>query len=92
MIYTLVGCKRGERCVIERTEEGLQQPRRRHCRRQRLAARFAVVGGAVSAEAMLTRSYEEAADKSTARREQLAAWPAPAEGNFAWVTPPVLNA
>jgi hypothetical protein len=41
---------------------------------------------------MFTRSYEEAADKSRARREQLAAWPGPvAGGSFDWVTPPVLN-
>jgi hypothetical protein len=41
---------------------------------------------------LLTRSYEEAAEKSRARREQLAAWRGNlARANFGWVTPPVLN-
>jgi hypothetical protein len=41
---------------------------------------------------LLTRSYEEAAEKSRARRQQLAAWQGDlARANFTWVTPPVLN-
>ncbi len=92
VIYTLVGCKAGERCVIERTEQGCNSRDEDTAAANDWLRASPSWEARISAEAMLTRSYEEAADKSTARREQLAAWPAPAEGNFAWVTPPVLNA
>jgi hypothetical protein len=92
VIYTLVGCKAGERCVIERTEEGCNSRNEDTATANDWLRVSPSWEARVSAEAMLTRSYEEAADKSTARREQLAAWHAPAEGSFAWVTPPVLNA
>jgi hypothetical protein len=91
-IYTLVGSKPGERCVIERTEEACNS------RDDDTAAANDWLRGMprwearISAEAMLTRSYEEAAEKSRARREQLMAWRDPANGGFEWVTPPVLNA
>ena len=40
---------------------------------------------------MFTASREEAAANSSERRDALAAWSAPFGGDFAWVTPPVLN-
>jgi hypothetical protein len=92
VIYTLIGCNAGERCVIERTEEGCTS------RDDDTAAANDWLRGTpswearVSAEAVLTRSYEEAADKSRARREQLKAWLDQLNGSFDWVTPPVLNA
>src|SRR5438477_1296959 len=92
VIYTLVGCERGERCVIERTEEACAT--RDHDTavgndwlqsREPWEARM-------PSDVLLTRSYEEAANRSRARRDQLAAWPGQfARDNFAWVTPPVLN-
>ena len=92
MIYTLAGCRRGERCVIERTE-------------QDFASREEDTGAAndwlrprpawearVSSRAMFTRTYEEAAERNHSRRRQLTAWPGEfARGSFDWVTPPVLN-
>jgi hypothetical protein len=92
VIYTLAGCKPGERCVIERTEEGFET------REHETAAANDWLRGApawearVSAKLLLTRSYEATAENSRARREQLGRWPTPfSRGGFAWVTPPVLN-
>ena len=45
VIYTLAGCAPGERCVIERTEEGFD-PHREHRRGERLARAGRAVGGA----------------------------------------------
>lgn len=91
VIYTLAGCHPGERCVIERTPDGFSS--RTHdtgaandwlLYRPRWEAR-------VAAEALLTRTFDEAAEKSRRRREHLAAWPGSFEADFDWVTPPVLN-
>lgn len=92
VIYTLVGCRQGERCVIERTEEGCESRdentaaandwlRSRRPWEARVASRF-----------MLTRTYEEAAERCRNRRQSLADWPGRiAYGGFDWVAPPVLN-
>jgi len=92
VIYTLVGCEPGERCVIERTEEGCSS--RDHdtgaandwLRSQRpWEAR-------VRAEVLLTRRFEEATANSRRRREHLAAWTGTfAHSDFEWVEPPILN-
>ncbi|MGA7679766.1 MAG: hypothetical protein WCA54_06280 [Pseudolabrys sp.] len=91
VIYTLAGCHPGERCVIERTPDGFSS--RTHdtgaandwlLYRPRWEAR-------VAAEALLTRTFDEAAEKSRRRREHLAAWPGSFAAEFDWVTPPVLN-
>jgi hypothetical protein len=92
VIYTLIGCRAGERCVIERTEEGCVSRDDDTAAANDWLRETSSWEARVSTEAMFTRSYEEAADKSRARREQLAAWPGPfADGSFDWVTPPVLN-
>jgi hypothetical protein len=90
-IYTLVGCDRGERCVIERIEEDF-------------LTRFEDTAAAndwlnstpgwearVRADLMFTRSYEECAANSRTRRQQLAAFGAAFAGSFDWVEPPILN-
>jgi len=91
VIYTLVGCHPGERCVIERTQDGFTS--RTHdtstandwlISRPQWEAR-------VAAEALFSRTFDEAAEKSRARREHLAAWLGSFEAEFDWVTPPVLN-
>ena len=91
-IFTLVGCERGERCVIERTEEQFA------AREQETSAANDWIHGSkswearVSATQLLTASYEDAAANSRARREALAAWSVPFGGaGFDWVTAPVLN-
>ena len=93
VIYTLVGCRRGERCVIERTEQGFESHDGDtaaandwlHSRRPWEAR--------VSSEHMFTRSYDEATARSRNRRQQLAQWTGTiGSGSFDWVAPPVLNA
>jgi hypothetical protein len=92
VIYTLVGCWPGERCVIERTEATF-------------ATRWQDTGAAndwlrgkphwearIRPDMMFTRSYEQAAENSRLRRTALAAFSGQiARGGFGWVTPPVLN-
>ena len=90
--FTLAGCRAGESCVIERTEQGFASrdtdtgaandwlPRRTHWEAR------------ISTEHLLTRTTEEAAENSSTRRLALAAWAGRFErGGFDWVVPPVLN-
>jgi hypothetical protein len=91
-IFTLVGCERGERCVIERTEEGFASRGA-----DTVAANDWEPGdprweARVSAEHLLSRSYREAAVRNRARCQALAQWPGEFQGAaFGWVAPPVLN-
>src|SRR5262245_14353539 len=92
VIFTLIGCERGERCVIERTEEGFSS------RVEDTAAANDWLHSGERWEArvntthLLTRTYEEARLRSRSRREALAGWPQSfACTGFAWVAPPVLN-
>jgi hypothetical protein len=91
-IFTLVGCRPGERCIIERTEEGHET------REDAVSAANdwlhprepweARVGGDLA----LTCDYAEAAHNSRARRAALADWSGSiAAVPFGWVVPPVLN-
>jgi hypothetical protein len=92
VIFTLVGCERGERCVIERTEEGFSSRVE-----DTAAANDWLHSGArwearVNTTHLLTRTYEEARERSRLRREALSDWPQPfGRGGFGWVVPPVLN-
>lgn len=91
-IYTLVGCAAGERCVIERTQEGcVSRDHDTGAANDWLESR-PPWEARVGAEVLFTRSFEEAAANSRQRRQQLAAWPGSfARGRFEWVVPPVLN-
>ena len=92
VIFTLAGCAAGERCVIERTEEGFTSRDQDTSAANDWLRSVAAWEARVNAAHLLTRSYEEAAARSAARREALAAWSAPfARAGFAWVIPPVLN-
>jgi hypothetical protein len=91
VIYTLVGCRPGERCVIERTEDdfvthdddtGAANDWLRS--RPNWEAR-------VAPEVFFTRTSREAAENSRARREHLLRWTGAFDGTFVWLTPPVLN-
>jgi hypothetical protein len=92
VIFTLVGCAPGERCVIERTEQAcvtrvddtvaandwLQPAKPWEAR--------------VAAHLLFTASYEEAASRNRARREALGSCSRDFGcTDFAWVLPPVLN-
>jgi len=91
-IYTLAGCQPGERCVIERTEEAFVT------RLDDTSAANDWLASAPSWEArtradlMFTRTYEETAASSRARREQFESWTGQfSNGGFEWVVPPILN-
>lgn len=91
VIYTLVGCAPGERCVIERTETEAA------VRTGDTTAANDWLPGRPSWEArmpafeLLTRSFADAAAASRSRQDLLAAFDGPVSQNFDWVAPPVLN-
>jgi hypothetical protein len=90
-IYMLVGCGRGERCVIERTEDDFTT------REQDTVAANDWLNGRptwearVAAEVLLTRTADEAAENSRVRCRYLATWEGLLGTEFGWVSPPVLN-
>ena len=93
VIYTLAGCRAGDRCIIERTEAG------ERTRSADLGAANDWLDGSphwegrIVAAKMLTSTFEEAAENSRLRREGLVQWRGSfARDSFAWVVPPVLNA
>jgi hypothetical protein len=92
VIYTLAGCRAGERCVIERTEttfrsrdedtgaanDWLQSTPRWEAR--------------IRPDKFFTRSYAEAAENSRVRRAELQGWTGEfGTRGFDWVRAPVLN-
>jgi hypothetical protein len=93
VIFTLAGCVPGERCVIERTEEGFST---RHENTGAANDWFEPVApweARVANELLFNCDYLGARANSRTRREALAAWSgASGQGSFAWVAPPVLNA
>jgi hypothetical protein len=92
VIFTLAGCMAGENCVIERTEEQFMTRNTDTSaandwlpNRTRWEAR-------VSSTYLFSRTFAEAAEKSSNRRGALAAWQGSlSRGGFDWVVPPVLN-
>jgi hypothetical protein len=92
VIFTLIGCERGERCVIERTEEGFASRTEDTSAANDWLQSTTPWEARVCATLLLKSSREEATAHSRARREALSSWPQPFAGSdFAWVTPPVLN-
>ena len=92
VIFTLVGCRAGERCVIERTEEDhvthVDQTVAANDWRQSRKPWEA----RIASDLFLRCSYEEAIARSRARCASISCWSRPlSEGDFGWVTPPVLN-
>jgi hypothetical protein len=92
VIYTLAGAQAGERCVIERTEEGFAT------RQEATSAANDWLNGRdgwegrVGADVVMTCSSADAAEASRRRRTALAGWTgSPDRDSFGWVTPPVLN-
>lgn len=92
VIYTLIGCDSGERCVIERTEEA-------HSTRfdQTIAANDWLHSvesweGRIGSHQVMTCSFADATANNGRRRDALAGWSGSvARDCFAWVTEPVLN-
>jgi len=92
VIYTLVGCRRGERCVIERTEQDFVSRADDTTAANDWQHSAGPWEARVPSNVLWTRPWAEAAARSRARSGALAAWPQPfARGDFAWVMPPVLN-
>jgi hypothetical protein len=92
VIYTLAGCHPGERCVIERTENGFNTRTDDHGAANDWLESTPQWEGRIGASKVLTCSFEEAAQFSRARREGLALWRGSFErDSFGWVAPPVLN-
>jgi hypothetical protein len=92
VIFTLAGTRPGERCVIERTEEGFstrtEQTGAANDWLEPVEPWEARVGG----DLLFNCDYLGARANSRDRREALAAWSGSPEGaSFAWVVPPVLN-
>jgi hypothetical protein len=93
VIYALVGCVAGERCIIERTEVG------ERTRYDDLVAandwldRSSHWEGRIVATKMLSSTFHEAAENSRLRCDGLVQWHGSfAFDSFAWLVPPVLNA
>jgi hypothetical protein len=92
VIFTLIGCERGEHCVIERTEQGFASRVEDTSTANDWLHSTTPWEARVCATLLLKSSPEEATAHSRARREALLAWPQRfGHGDFAWVTPPVLN-
>jgi hypothetical protein len=92
VIYTLAGCTGGERCVIERTEEGYNTHSDRTCVANDWLESAEGWEGRITADLVLRASFADAAENSRTRRQALFGWNRWSERErFAWVTPPVLN-
>jgi hypothetical protein len=92
VIYTLVGCKGGERCVIERTADSFRARDTETGASNDWLRRLPGWEARMRPDKMFTRTYDEAAANSRDRRLALAAWSGQlAGGSFGWVAPPVLN-
>ena len=92
VIYTLVGCARNERCIIERTETGFETREDDTCAANDWVPCRPGWEGRIGMRRFLVSSFADAAGYSRARRESLAGW----NGQFSlrgfdWVREPVLN-
>jgi hypothetical protein len=92
VIYVLVGCAAGERCVIERTETGFVTREHDTSAANDWLPRRPGWEGRIGTRRFLTDSFADAANYSRARRESLVGWTGTcAAPSFAWVREPVLN-
>jgi hypothetical protein len=92
VIYTLAGCRPGEACVIERTEQGFATREEETSAANDWLPSRSPWEARVCSDYLLTRSFAEAGEGSRNRRQALARWPGNFAGeSFGWVAPPVLN-
>ena len=92
VIYVLVGCAAGERCVIERTERSFVTRENDTSAANDWLPRRPGWEGRIGTRRFLTDSFADAANYSRARRESLVGWTGPcATSGFDWVREPVLN-
>jgi hypothetical protein len=92
VIFTLIGCAPGERCVIERTEDSFVTRKETTSAANDWVPSRPQWEARVSASRFLTCSSAEAAARCCDRRDALANWSGLlSRAGFNWVTPPVLN-
>jgi hypothetical protein len=92
VIFTLAGAVPGERCVIERTEDGFTTHEDLTCAANDWLRAAEPWEGRVASDLLLNCSYAEAGENSRRRREALHGWSESiSTANFSWVHPPVLN-
>jgi hypothetical protein len=93
VIFTLAGCKAGEHCIIERTEQSFVTYSGDTAAANDWIDSRMPWEARVCSKLLFTCSYEEAARRSRARREALSCGSQSfARASFDWLTPPVLNA
>jgi hypothetical protein len=91
-IYSLAGCERGQRCVIERTEEGFATRTDQTSAANDWHEAAPAWEARTRADLMFTRTYEETAASSRARCEHFENWKGQfSNESFDWVAPPILN-
>jgi len=91
VIYTLAGCEKGERCVIERTIDAFNTRIEDTGAANDWLVRRAGWEGRIGADVIFTCSHEEAGANSHGRHAALTAWGEPFVGAFDWVVEPILN-
>ncbi len=92
VIFTLAGCVPGEQCIIERTEEGFVTHEEDTCAANDWMVPRPSWEARMIAAHLFTISSEDAAQRSRARRDALAAFDGHlSSAGFDWVAPPVLN-
>jgi hypothetical protein len=92
VIYTLVGCSAGERCVIERTETDFVTREDETSAANDWVPRRPGWEGRIGTRRFLTSSFADAAGYSEARREGLTGFGGSVSApSFDWVREPVLN-
>jgi hypothetical protein len=92
VIYTLVGCRPLERCVIERTETDFVSREDDTCAANDWVPCRPGWEGRIGTRRFLVSSFADAAGYSRARRESLAGWNgALSADSLGWIREPVLN-
>jgi hypothetical protein len=92
VIFSIVGCAPGERCVIERTETEFATREDETTAANDWAPSRPNWEARFPASKFFTISTSEAAARCRARQEALAAWQAAvSDAGFDWVVPPILN-
>jgi hypothetical protein len=92
VIFSLVGCRAGERCIIERTEDGHVTRHDDTAAANNWLKASGNWEGRIGSDQLLTCTFDDAAQKSRDRRESIAGWNGHfTHDSFAWVRAPVLN-
>ena len=92
VIFVLVGCGPGERCVIERTEGDFRTRESETSAANDWVPSRPMWEARIAADRYLVCSSTEATDRCSARRDALACWDGLlSQSGFDWLKPPVLN-